>query len=108
MEQEKVTSTVEEQTEMKGSGFFDSVVEPPAWLTQSYVEDILKKKENDPKLQVFKIWGASESIIVTQYSPFRLPNILPRPARNQETVSWVLFSVPISRIAHVEKSEWKG
>lgn len=33
-------------------GFFDEVVIPPDWLTQNYVQTVLQKYENDPKLKV--------------------------------------------------------
>lgn len=41
-----------DQPESKKMGFFDSVLEPPNWLTQNYVQEALKKFEGDPKLKV--------------------------------------------------------
>lgn len=49
---DKENLTDKEQTEKENIGFFDSVLEPPAWLTQAYMEEVLQKYEKDPKLKV--------------------------------------------------------
>lgn len=33
-------------------GFFDSVLEPPTWLDQAYMENVFQKFHKDPKLKV--------------------------------------------------------
>lgn len=38
--------------EVKKSGFLDTVLSPPDWLTQSYVEDALRRNKGDPNLRV--------------------------------------------------------
>lgn len=32
--------------------FFESMTAPPEWLSQEYVENILRRRENDPSLKV--------------------------------------------------------
>lgn len=36
----------------KKMGFFDSVLAPPEWLNQSYVENVLRTYEKDDDLKV--------------------------------------------------------
>lgn len=38
--------------EPKKMGFFDSVLTPPDWLDQSYLEKVLRDHEKDPNLKV--------------------------------------------------------
>lgn len=42
----------EESTKM---GFFDTVLSPPDWLNQDYLEGVLRKYENDTELKVIVI-----------------------------------------------------
>lgn len=49
---DKNNNPVEDQPESKKMGFFDSVLEPPNWLTEDYVQEALKNFERDPKLKV--------------------------------------------------------
>lgn len=39
----------------KKMGFFDSVLETPDWLNQSYIETVLRDYENDPELKVWQV-----------------------------------------------------
>lgn len=38
----------------KKMGYFDDVIEPPAWLTQDYLETALRKDTGDTNLKVSK------------------------------------------------------
>lgn len=53
------TATTGVTTEEKVD-FFESMTAPPEWLTQSYIENILKKRENDPSLKVRNNWKGIE------------------------------------------------
>lgn len=41
------------QTEVKRAGFFDSVLTPPDWFTQSFLERVLQNDKQDNHLKVF-------------------------------------------------------
>lgn len=52
MGKENGSVTSEDQQLSKKMGYFDSVLEPPNWLTEDYVQKALQDFHRDPKLKV--------------------------------------------------------